>query len=204
MSEFSLADYPSNSHKEKTAEAQPEKRAQKVIVGSAKLQKKSEFKKFTDAFISDDLSKVKEYIISDVIIPMMKKAVSDTVDIILYGDAGVSQRKRPGISASKFSYDKCFDEPRRRKDSSRIMNTLDYDEIEFETRGDAEAVLSGMEEILSQYDFVTIADLYDLAEISTNNYNVHKYGWNDLREAQVVRSRGGFAIKLPRAIPFKQ
>lgn len=204
MDEFTLPNYPSNSHKSKVDDTRPERRAQKVIVGSAKLQKKSEIRKFADAFISEDMASIKRYIISDVLIPMFKKAVTDTVDIILYGEAGASPRKRPGVTVSKFSYDRCFDEPRRRKETPRAMNTLDYDEISFETRGDAEAVLSGMEEILSRYGFVSIGDLYDLAEISTNNYNVHKFGWDDLREAQVARSRDGFIIKLPKAMPINR
>ena len=79
----------------------------------------------------------------------------------------------------------------------------DYDDIIFDNRGDAEAVLSSMEDVIDQYGVVSIADLFDLAEVSNSNYAMNNYGWTDLRTANVVRVRDGYILKLPRALPIK-
>lgn len=72
-------DYKSNSNKSKQEQKQPEKKVEKIISGSAKAKKKSEVKKLTDVFISEDISNVKSYIWNDIIVPIVKKAISETV-----------------------------------------------------------------------------------------------------------------------------
>ena len=55
---------------------------------------------------------------------------------------------------------------------------------------------------MDKYGFVSVGDFYDLADVPNNNYTVEKYGWKDIRGAQVIRARDGYVIKLPRAIPI--
>ena len=71
-----------------------------------------------------------------------------------------------------------------------------------ESRGEADAVLSRMDEIMEEYDIVRVADLYDLVGI-TGDYTDNKYGWTNIRDAKVVRVRDGYKIQLPRAMPLK-
>ena len=202
-----MEEYPSNSNKVKEAKRQQaltEKKVEKVITGTAKTRKKSEIRKFTDVFISEDVNNVKSYILMDVLVPAIKKAISDIVtngvDMILYGEAG-SNKKRSTVS--KISYNKMFDDPRSsRIHSERGRTGLDYDELIFDSRGDAEAVLSALEDIIAQFGVASVGDLYDLAQVSTTNYAINKYGWSDLRSAEVIRARDGYMIKLPRALPL--
>lgn len=202
-----MEEYGPNSHKskeEQKATAPPEKKVGKVIAGSAKSKKKGEMQKFADVFISEDVNNVKSYILMDVLVPAIKKAISDIVtngiDMILYGETG---RTRKGSSATKVSYGKFYDrESDRRNDyRSSSRNGYAYDDIVFETRGDAESVLDAMNDIISQYGVVSIGDLYDLADVSTNNYNVNKYGWTDISGCRAVRVREGYILKLPKALP---
>lgn len=183
-----------------------EKRLEKVVTGTAKTRKKSEMRKFADVFISEDVTNVKSYIIMDILIPTIKNTISEVVknsiDILLFGESRRSDRRSV---ASKVSYSRYYNEANDRKDQMpvRTRNGFDYDDIVFASRGDAEAVLSAMEDALDQFSMVSVGDLYDLAEISTTNYAVNKYGWTDLRSAEVVRLRSGeYVIKLPRALPI--
>lgn len=193
-----------NTKKRETAD-RPEKNIKPVVSGTAKTKKKSEVKKLTDIFVAEDISSVKSYVVMDVLIPAVKKAISDIVtngiDMILYGET--SHSKKHG-SASKVSYGGFYKSDRDRRDyrENRGRSALDYDDIVFDSRGDAEAVLSAMDEVIERYKFVTVADLYDLAEVTTTNYAANKYGWTDIRGAQVVRVRDGYMIKLPRALPL--
>lgn len=202
-----MEDYKSNSHKSKEAqrESTPEKKIEKVITGSAKSKKKNEIQRFADIFISEDVGNVKSYILMDVLVPAIKKAVSDIVtngiDMILYGETGHTKKNS---TASKVSYRSYYDkENDRRRDYnfSGAKTGYSYDDIILDNRGEAEDVLSRMDELISTYGLVSVADLYDLVGI-TGNYTDNKYGWTDIRSASVIRVRDGYMLKLPKALPL--
>ena len=54
---------------------------------------------------------------------------------------------------------------------------------------------------MDTYGLVRVADLYDLVGI-TGNYTDNKYGWTNITRAEIVRTRDGFMIKMPRAVPI--
>ena len=58
-----------------------------------------------------------------------------------------------------------------------------------------------MDEIMEEYGIVRVADLFDLVGI-TGDYTDNKYGWTNIRSAEVVRVRDGYKIKMPRAMPI--
>lgn len=196
-----MEEYASNSHKSKE-----EKKIESVVSGQAKTKKKSDIQKLTDIFVSEDVSNVKSYILMDVLVPAVKKAISDIVtngiDMILYGENG---RSKKSTSASKVSYRSYYDrenDTRRDYRASAARNVFEYDDILFETRGDAESVLDAMNDIISQYGRVSVADLYDLANVQTSNYTANKYGWTDIFGCRPSRVRDGYILKLPRPIPL--
>lgn len=212
-----MEDYPSNSYnskqyqKEKSEPSKP--KLEKVVSGKVLTKKKGEYRNLADIFISEDISNVKSYVLMDVLVPAIKKAISDIVtngiDMILYGEAGRSKRSSP---ASKISYSNYYsrrsdDFPRENAHIKSNRTGLDYDDIIFDNRGDAEIVLSTMKEAIDRYGMVSVGDLYDLAEVSNDNYAIHNYGWTDLHTADVVRVRDGreygYCLKLPRALPLK-
>lgn len=198
-----MEEYKSNSHASKEKEKNcEEKKVEKIISGNARAKKKSEFSKFADVFVSEDAGNVKSYILMEVLVPAVKKAISDIVtngiDMLLYGETGV--HKRNGAS-SKVSYRSYYDRSNRGASSSRTRNGYSYDDIILDNRGEAEEVLSRMDEIVATYGTVSVADLYDLVGI-TGAYTDNKYGWTDIRSASVVRVRDGYMIKLPRALPL--
>ena len=159
--------------------------------------------KFVNSVISEEASNVKNYVVMDVLIPALKKAISDVVtngiDMILYGETGHT-KKSGGSKVSYRSY--YYDDDRRDRDRNynRYRSAgYDYDDLVFESRGEAEMILDSMFDIMDRYRVVTVADLYDLAG-TPGRYTDNKFGWTDLSMAQVVRIRDGFVIKLPRAL----
>ena len=201
-----MEEYKPNSHKykEDRNRSAPEKKVEKVIAGTVKSKKKSEIRKFTDVFISEDINNVKSYILLDVLIPAIKKAISDIVtngiDMILYGETG---KTKSNSIASKVSYRSYYDGRNGRRDYSAIRTKIsyNYDDIIFDNRGEAEDVLSRMDELISTYGLVSVADLYDLVGV-TGNYTDNKYGWTNIRNASVIRVRDGYMLKLPKALPL--
>lgn len=201
-------DFKPNSHKykaeqRKAAEERP--KVEKVIAGKAKLKKKSEIYKLADVFISEDASNVKSYVIGDVIIPAIKKAivdiVSDGVHMIFYGGTGRNTRRS---SEDYTSYSRAYVSRReedRRPVNPRPRTGFDFNDIIFETRGDAERVLSSMDEMMDKYGMVRVGDMYDMAELSCD-WTANDYGWTNIRSAEVVRTREGYVIKMPRPVPI--
>lgn len=207
-------EYKSNSYKSKEATlakpaenksadakaAETEKRVEKVVQGKVGT-KKNNVHRFTDVFISEDISNVKSYILMDVLVPAIKKAVSDIVtngiDMILYGESGRNRNRSSGTRASYTDYSsrRSYDEPRA---STGTRNGLNYDDLKFERRRDAEAVLDQMAEVIEHFGFVTVSDMYDMADV-TAPFTGNKYGWTSVRNAEVVSSRDGYLIKLPKA-----
>lgn len=199
-----MEEYKSNS--DKARKEQSEKKVEAVITGTAKTRKKGEMQKFADVFIAEDANNVKSYILMEVIVPAVKKAISDIIttgiNMILYGEAGRSEKNN---GAQKVSYRNYYDQSAdyvRAGSGSPRRAGIDYDDIVFDTRGDAESVLDAMRDIIAQYGTVSVADLYDLARVPNDNFTMNRYGWTTLNGAQPVRVRDGYILKLPRVVPL--
>ena len=203
-----MSEYKPNSHKFKEEQKETsleKKKVEKVISGTAKTKKKTEIAKLADVFISEDVTNVKSYVLTDILIPAIKKLISDIVtdgiDMILYGGSG---RSKKTSNASKVSYRNYYDRPNDRHtvNESRPRMEYSYDKIFLESRGEAEEVLTRMDELIETYGFASVADLYDLVGI-TGSYTDNKYGWTNLRSAESVRVRSGeYLLKLPKALPI--
>ena len=85
--------------------------------------------------------------------------------------------------------------------SNSLYGSYSYDDIILSTRGEAEDVLTRMDELMDKYGLVRVADLYDLVGI-TGNYTDNKYGWTNIRNAKITRLRDGYMIEMPRAVPI--
>lgn len=196
--------YKPNSHKSKTEkkEAAERPKLEKVVSGNVTTKKKSGLSKFLGGFISDDAKDVKSYVVADIIVPGIKKGIFDIItkgaDRIFYGKSGNGSRRS---TADRLSYTKYWDP---RNDDGRPRNVeagarFDYEDVLFNNRGDAEAVLERMDETIATYGWVTVADYYDLCDI-TAPHTMNKYGWTNLSTASVEAVRDGYIIKMPRAV----
>ena len=200
-----MEEYVPNSRKSKETSEKPEKRLEKVTKGVTKSKKKGEMQKVKDIFIADDMSKIKDYVLMEVLVPTIKRAISDIVsngiDMILYGEAKHDRKSTPAGNVSYASYYAGRGDKKDRI-AAKASSAISYDDISFENRGDAETVLSAMEDSIERYGFVSILDMFDLADVSTSNYALGKYGWRDLHEAKTVFVRGEYMIKLPKPEPL--
>ena len=203
--------YQSNSHRSKelaAAEPAKEKKIEKVVSGKAKT-KQNKVRGLTDIFISEDASNVKSYIFMDVLVPAIKKAISDIVtdgiEMVLYGSTGGGKRAK---SSSRVSYRSYYNDDRRDRDRDRDRGSyaartrFDYEDIIFPTRGDAELVREQMDEVIDNYGLVTVADMYEMAGLTNAPYTANNYGWTNIRTAEPIRTRDGYVLKLPKAMPI--
>lgn len=203
-----MQDYKPNSNRfkeeQKTAE---KKKIKKVVSGKTTVKKKGGVRKFTDSFISEEASNVGSYIITELVVPTVKQTIVDAIknsaEMIFLGKI-VDRGRRSGSSSSYVSYNRYSDrrDDRNYRSESRQRGSYNPDDIIFENKQDADSVLLQMDEIVDEYRLVSVADLYDLAGVSGAPHTANKYGWTSTRNAEVIRTNGGYIIKLPRAMPL--
>ena len=197
-----MAEYKANSHKSKTETKTEERKVTPVVTGKAST-KPNEIRKLTGLFVSDDAQNVKSYVLMDVLVPAVKKAISDIVtngiDMILYGESGGKRKTSSRNYVPYRSYSERGDS--RDRERPRVVNRFDYDDIVFDTRGDAELVRKEMLDTIADYGMVTVADMYEMAGLTVSHTAVN-YGWFNIRTSEVVRVRDGYILKLPKAMPI--
>ena len=201
-----MEEYRSNSHKlREVGPVEPieEKKLSSVVSGQVTTQKQSGFSKFAGSIVQESFSSLGNYLVEDWLIPAFKKTIDDLfsngIHYLLYGR---SAETKSGTLASKLSYSgyyKSYNEPQRES----VSGVLDYDNIIFSNRGDAEAVLSALDDVIDRYGVVSVGDLYELSDVDIPSYTVNKYGWMNIRSAEVIRCRDGYMLKLPRATVLK-
>lgn len=200
-----MTDYQPNSHKSKANNTTEKKKLEKVVSGKVKTKKKNEFQKLAGNIISEEATNLKSYIILDVLIPAIKDAIEDVVingiRMLLRGETG-ARRSGGSSGVAKVSYNKAYDSrDTMRGHTTRGRVGYSFDNVVLETKGEAEDVLTRMDELIDTYGIVSVADMYDLVGV-VGNYTDNKYGWTNLRSAEIVRVRDGYLLKFPRVMPI--
>lgn len=206
-----VTDYKPNSHKSREEQQEPkveEKKLEKMVTGRVSTKKPSEVRKLTDVFISEDVHNVKNYILMDVLVPAIKDAIEDIITngirMILRGETSARSSKSSSSNAARVSYRNFYDkrDDDRRYSDTQTRSGYSYNEVVLDSRGEAEEVLSRLDEVISEYGIVSVGDLYDLVGLA-GKYTDNAYGWKNIRNAEVVRVRDGYLLKLPKALPIK-
>ena len=145
---------------------------------------------------------VEKYGLKPMPVENYKYYCGNGADMLVNGEITRSKSNTPGSKVSYRSFYDSRDNPPRARIDSRYGSAYDYDELVFETRGDAERVLVTLDEIMDAYKMVKVADLYD-ASGRTPSSVMFNYGWTDIHTASVVRTVDGYyMIRLPRALPL--
>lgn len=187
------------------------KEVQKVIQGNATIRKKGFFTKVKEAFIAEDFKTAMSGATDRVIVPMIKKtaadAISNIVNILLFGNAGEPNRWNTGtvfggFGTYRYSGQNINYSGISRTPTQQQNDIPTYNEIILDNRIDAERVLDELTDIIDRYGSASIADLYQAVGLPTviTHYN---YGWKSMKGADAVAVRDGYLLKLPNAVPIK-
>lgn len=198
-----MENYRSNSHKSREAARQEEKKVEKVISGSASVQKKSELRRFADIFVSEDAGDVKDYLIWDILVPSIRRGLHDMITSVadmVFGKGRTTGSATSG--ASRVNYRAYYEPETRSRPGQTVARTVyAFDDIVVDSRGEAETVLQQMDDLIANYGLVSVADLYDLVGIN-GSYTDNRYGWTNIASAKVVRVPTGYMLKLPKVMPL--
>lgn len=205
--------YASNSNK---AKAEPEKKDRaplpKIAEGKVIKRKKPLGSKIKESFTGDDATSVGEYLIFDVVIPALKATIADVVtqgaERALFGEVrprstGYSNPVRKNYtsysSARVAQPNSDIVGGPRREVSAQGRSSHNFDEVIFETRGEAEAVLEMLGNLIAEYQVATVADLYEMVNI-TGDFTDARWGWVDLQGASVQPTRRGYLLNISRPV----
>lgn len=214
----SASNYQPNSHKSKEALAKGEKseeppKGQQITTGNVKVKGPSIWSKIGASFTGDDAQSVGNYLLFDVIIPGTKNIVSDLVTqgiekALFGGEARPRSSNRFGGGHQTYKpYNRVYGSnpsragmdvrPQRDVLSRESRASHHYNDISFEKRQDAAAVMDALRERIDQYGVATVSFFYDLMGL-TGNYIDDGFGWFDLEGYGVERVRNEFYLNLPK------
>ena len=209
-----MQDYKPNSNRFKEsqkatpAQAAPEvKKVEKVVAGKVTAKPKTGLAKFAETFLAEDIHKVKDYIVKDLIIPTVKDTIWTIIargsERLIFGEAGHSPKnsKLPFIN-----YNGLFKSsaPAQTPTVNSSSSQYSVDNIILEDRGDAEKVLTAMNAHIAEFGEVSISTLYEFIGEPIGDFMSTRWGWRSLNTAGIMRTtNGGYKLDLPRPQSLK-
>jgi hypothetical protein len=212
--------FPSNSKRRRPEKPEdddsekelPARKIQKIISGEIVKKKKTIFNKMGEMFLGDDAGNVGSFVLYDVLIPSLKSTVVEMIktgaEMLFFGEVKGSRTSRDS-NRSRVSYGDYFKNDRERRDSrdtrDRVINNrsgrllYDFRSIEVENRGESEKVLSALVDLIDEYGEASVTDFYDALGMSSE-YVDNRWGWTNLTNATIERTRGGWYFNLPNPI----
>lgn len=226
-----MGNYPGNSIQKESASPPAEKRVVKAISGNAITKKRTELSRMAEAFISEDVSNLKSYMITKIFIPAVKNAISDTastvsevftsgINTLLFGEAGRNRTPHTNYGAKTMPYGSYWNNgvssvgyglqpaEQRAKSAQILQLGYNYDDVCTDSLGAAENVLSQMNELIQRFGLVSVADMYDIAgvKVPAGDSTRNKYGWTNIQSAEIIRESDHgtryYRIRMPRAAAF--
>lgn len=207
-----MTDYQGNSRRSKEKAVEPEKNIEKVIAGEVVVQKKSLGRKIKDLFVEADFKSVVRYVTGDVLLPAARNMIVDAstkgIERVIYGESAMRRRSIGG--GTRFMYHSPINRgPYREAPPSRAPGGFvpgprrqSRDDLILSSREEAELVVQSMNDIVDQYDVVSVADLNDLVGLPTSHTD-NRWGWNQLGNLQIRQIREGYLIDFPPAEPIQ-
>jgi hypothetical protein len=211
--------FPDNSKYSTPGKDAKKKEIKPVVLTPVHTQKRPLGKRLKEMFVGGDARSAWGGVLVDVLLPAAKDTILDAVtqgaERMLFGEARGGYR-RPGGSRGGVvhtAYNRMYGGsvtpmpretagPRTAANAPRgTRSSSDFGEIVMGSRAEAQEVLSQMYTLLSEYEQVSVADLYQLVnmEPSTTDF---KFGWVSLEGSDVRRLREGYALSLPRTEPL--
>lgn len=180
-----------------------------VVTNPVTLKKQNPARKIATKFFGGDPKDVALYLVNDVLLPAVKSTFvtmfEEGLERLVFGDTMADRQRRriTGVRGNGIAYDKVSAQRQGGRIISRKARiTHDFDQLVYQTRQEAESVLSHLYDYLERYGVVRVSDLYDLSD-ATSNFTDRGWGWTDLRGSRIVAIREGYIIELPDPVEVR-
>jgi len=187
-----------------------EEKKEKVVKGTAKLEKKSPRKKIVDFLFSDKIDSIGNYIAYQILGPSIKDLIfrmtTGALQMALFGGntVGSSGSYVPGYGYQAARRDPVpynqMGNPSYAQPQAGYQQRISVSDVSFDTKDDAWLVLDRMGREISRYGKVRLADFYIFAGITgqEGNWALQSSGWYNLGDAHpMMRTDGRWVIEFP-------
>lgn len=166
--------------------------------------KKSKMNSLGKSVIQGSITDAIANAISDLIIPagrdLLFNVVTSVSQTLIYGDS-----EQPPVSngVNRIPYSSISNYNRMGRPTTHVQKVRQRPEdgFIFKTKSDADTALAHLRDACDSFGVVSVQALYEFCEQSAP-YTANKYGWMNLDDARVERTRDGYTIKLPRSMPL--
>ena len=185
-----------------------------VVTGQVQVKKRNGFQKLVKDVFQADVKTVKGDLYSKILVPWLKKMVSDLgenmVHMLVYGNTRGANTNSGKTNYQKISWRRDDDDDYRfgySQPNNRNRAVYDIGEIRYLEYDDAKRVLKSMEALVaSEYKMVTVAQYLELSG-APSTWHDNDYGWTNLNGAMIdsISTNDGvrWIICLPRPLPIK-
>lgn len=194
---------PSRAEENEGAKALPKPQVEAVAKGAKRERTLGQ--KFKDTFIMEETGSIASYILQDVIGPSIKDmlftVVTGSLSMALFGTVkGVGRSN--GLGGKVTQYDRMYDRAWADRNRRAAKAQHRFEDLAFDDKYEADTVLEAMRDMVDEYGQCSVADMYELAGVSSDPID-RKWGWTNLRTASVMYSRGQYVIDLPKTKPVE-
>lgn len=195
--------FPSNSILPSSSIDDASQKPTKVIKGTVIKREKPILMRI----FGESMKGVGVFILWDVVVPAVKEMILDAIknggEMLLYGSEEKSSRIKRDRGRSVVEYNSIFDSRRRERYTitPKKASRFAFDDIALQTRDDAVQVLDNLLELIDQYGFARVSDFYEMVDVD-GEYTDNKWGWDNLRTAEIKRVREGWILILPKPDPI--
>jgi hypothetical protein len=196
--------FPGNS--KSTPPASEPRKVEKVVTSEVRSRPKPLGTRLKQAIIGGDSKSVVQWVIVEVLIPQVKDMIADAatqgIQRLIFADDRPT-RRLGSRGPSPTNYSRYSTRPistsGREDRKTATPRTHEIDDLIFETRTDAQAVLEQMYEDLAEYKMVSVADVMAMVQKSST-FTDQKWGWEDLQGSDIRMVRDGYLLHLPRTV----
>jgi hypothetical protein len=213
-------DYPDNSYasrERRVAEDNPEK-SEPLVKGKVIRGKKSIGSRIAEVFSGEDARSVVNSVIWDTLVPTIRDAMTEaivqSIERMFRGESRPPSRRpgyRPSDDYRRHNY-RQYTPPSRDERTRppagrrpRGGSNLSYRNILLESRADADNVMHAMEDKLSRFGSVSVAELYRILDVDETeiDYTDEENGWFSARGWDVRWEQDGYRLVFSRTEPLR-
>lgn len=166
--------------------------------------KKSKMNSLGKSVIQGSITDAITLAFTELIIPagrdLLFNVVTSVSQTLIYGE---SEPPSTSNRVNRIPYSSISNYNRVGRPTSRVQKIRQRPEdgFIFERKSDADTIIEELREACDSFGVVTVQALYEICD-KTAPYTANKYGWMNLDDARVERTRDGYVLKLPRSMPL--
>lgn len=202
-------DLPNKQEPQKPAAEAPKKNIKPIVVeGVIVKAPRPVTRRFLDFVFAESPQDLVKRIAKDTLVPRAKAGVEEALQSFIHGmfwGQGPSPVsgivKGTVLRGGTVNYNAVSSGPpsglTMAREANQSRSTGNYQDIVCPTQDIAERILAQLYDVFNQYRVVSVADLYEMANI-TPAPSDNAYGWVSLDGARISKERDGYVLALPR------